>query len=221
MSVSIFANAAGSLLWATYSKYCEYSKPFALFPLEVDHRCLDGRRPIYLLSLFCQCIGSLGVATAQSVPQLLAWRIFQALGAASGLSVGMGVIGDIYKLEERGAAAGIFWGVSLNNRLRLRAVGVLTSRIQAVLIGPAFAPMIGGIMTHYYSWRVMQYGLLSFGILSFTLTYFLQPETSQPGARGVDKVLQANGKVSWVWLNPFESLALLRSPNVLLLVRVF
>ncbi|PSR79166.1 hypothetical protein PHLCEN_2v7137 [Hermanssonia centrifuga] len=109
----------------------------------------------------------------------------------------MGVIGDIYKLEERGAAAGIFWG--------------------AVLIGPAFAPMIGGIMTHYYSWRVMQYGLLSFGILSFTLTYFLQPETSQPGARGVDKVLQANGKVSWVWLNPFESLALLRSPNVLLL----
>lgn len=64
-----------------------------------------------MVSLTCQCLGSLGVATAQTVPQLLIWRVLQAFGASSGLSVGMGVIGDIYKLEERGAAAGVFFAV--------------------------------------------------------------------------------------------------------------
>ena len=58
-----------------------------------------------------QCVGSLGVAAAGGIPQLLIWRVVQAFGASSGLSVGMGVIGDIYKLEERGTASGIFFAV--------------------------------------------------------------------------------------------------------------
>lgn len=72
----------------------------------------DGRRPVYLYSLTCQCIGSLGVAFAWNVPSLLTFRTVQAFGTSSGLSVGMGVIADIYKLEERGTASGVFWGVS-------------------------------------------------------------------------------------------------------------
>ena len=35
----------------------------------------------------------------------------QAIGASPGLSVGAGVIGDIYKLEERGQAMGTFFAV--------------------------------------------------------------------------------------------------------------
>ena len=71
----------------------------------------DGRRPIYLISLTMSCIGSFGVATTRNVPELLLWRVVQAFGASSGHSVGMGVIGDIYRLEERGAAVGIYFGV--------------------------------------------------------------------------------------------------------------
>lgn len=77
----------------------------------------DGRKPIYLVSLSIQCIGSLGVASARNVPELLSWRVVQALGAASGLSVGMGVIGDIYRLEERGTASGIFFAVRATIRI--------------------------------------------------------------------------------------------------------
>ena len=73
----------------------------------------DGRRPIYLLSLSIQCVGSFGVATARSVPSLLIWRVIQAFGCSSGMSVGMGVIGDIFKVEERGTASGLFFAVSL------------------------------------------------------------------------------------------------------------
>jgi len=55
--------------------------------------------------------GSLGVARAQTVWQLMIWRFIQAMGASPGLSVGAGVIGDIYRLEERGVALGSYFGV--------------------------------------------------------------------------------------------------------------
>ena len=42
------------------------------------------------------------------------WRVVQAFGSSSGMSVGAGVIGDIYRLEERGSAMGIFFGVSID-----------------------------------------------------------------------------------------------------------
>jgi len=57
-------------------------------------------------------IASLGVATAQSMPQLLFWRFMQAMGSSPGLTIGTAVIGDIYKLEERGTAMGLFFAVS-------------------------------------------------------------------------------------------------------------
>ena len=53
------------------------------------------------------------MATARKVPILMFWRVVQAFGASSGMSIGAGVIGDIYRLEERGYAMGVFVGVSL------------------------------------------------------------------------------------------------------------
>jgi MFS family permease len=57
-------------------------------------------------------LGSLGTARAQTVRQLMVSRFVQALGASPGISVGAGVIGDIYKLEERGTPYGTYFGVS-------------------------------------------------------------------------------------------------------------
>jgi MFS family permease len=39
------------------------------------------------------------------------FRFLQAFGASPGLSVGSGVIGDIYKLDHRGTAMGVFFAV--------------------------------------------------------------------------------------------------------------
>ena len=73
---------------------------------------VDGRRPVYLYALPVFVIGSAGVASAQSIPSLLFWRFFQSMGASLGPVIGAAVIGDIYKLEERGNAMGIFFVVS-------------------------------------------------------------------------------------------------------------
>lgn len=57
------------------------------------------------------------MATAVNIPALLVFRFFQALGASPGLVLGAGVIGDIYKLEERGRAMAIFFAVRLFDSL--------------------------------------------------------------------------------------------------------
>ena len=71
----------------------------------------DGRRVAFLYSTPCLALGSFGVAVSHSVPELLFWRAFQATGSSAGMSAGMAIIGDIYKLEERGTAMGITFGV--------------------------------------------------------------------------------------------------------------
>ncbi|TFY62814.1 hypothetical protein EVJ58_g3619 [Rhodofomes roseus] len=182
VTFSMASAAITSIIWATYSGFY-------------------GRRPIYLACLPCFCIGSLGVAWCNSVPSLMLWRVLQAAGTASGISVGAGVLGDIYKVEERGTAIGLFMGASL--------------------LGAAFAPLAGGIATHYASWRVMQYALFLAGVIALLLTFAYLPETSHPGTLGIDKLYERGelerGKFKWVWLNPFRSLALLKSPNLVLI----
>jgi MFS family permease len=56
----------------------------------------------------------MGVAFARSIHELMIWRFFQTFGASPPLAVGAGVIGDIYRLEQRGTATGTFLMVSLS-----------------------------------------------------------------------------------------------------------
>ena len=172
---------------------------------------------MYLVSIAFEAIGSFGVASARNVPVLFAFRFVQALGASSGLSVGTGVIGDVYKLEERGAANGVFSAVRPSRHLLLsHSLNSLFQ--QAVLLGAALAPFVSGIAASYYSWRGTQYGMGGLAIFCWILMLLLQPETSQPGVRGIEKAREAGKKDGWVWLNPLKSLATLRSPNVLFVV---
>ena len=68
-----------------------------------------------LWSMVIFAVGSFGAGAASDVPRLLVWRVIQAFGASTGLSVGIGVLADIYKLEKRGRASGIFFGVRLSD----------------------------------------------------------------------------------------------------------
>lgn len=71
----------------------------------------DGRKPIYIVGLGLLVAGSLGVGFARSVKELMFWRFIQVFGASPGKSVGAGVIGDIYRFEQRGTAMGVFLAV--------------------------------------------------------------------------------------------------------------
>jgi len=143
-------------------------------------------------------LGSLGVALARTVPQLMLFRVVQAFGGGGGMSVGAGVISDIYRLEERGSAMGFFFA--------------------ATLLGPSLSPVLGGIAARYASWRVLQLALAMCSTALFATVLLFLPETSWPLARGIDKIREAGEDVDarWNWLrNPFKHISILRSPNVL------
>ncbi|KAH7927893.1 MFS general substrate transporter [Leucogyrophana mollusca] len=175
ISFSTIASALGSLFWGSYSSHY-------------------GRRPVYLASVPCVILGSLGSGLATTLPELFLWRFIQAFGAGSALSVGTAVVGDIYTTEERGTAMGMFLAVQL--------------------IGPAVAPLGGGIAAHYASWRHMQYILCVASILTLILSSAFLPETSHPGSRGMDQTGASKRKI--VFINPLRSLRLLRSPAMML-----
>ena len=247
--MTVFAASLGALIAASYSTFCKFVVSNLLHNQVTFYLTADGRRPAYLCALPILVIGSAGVASAQSIPSLLFWRFFQAMGASPGPALGAGVIGDIFKLEERGRAMGVFFSVSL-----LFLSMTLTSLTLFQFIRPACLEQLSllllevhsyffyfcfrngwvhqtyinngcsGWVTHYCSWRAM-HGILGFlGLVAFTTIYFLFPETSQPGARGIDKMKAEHGthsSRSFVFINPLQSLLLLRSPTMLLIVRSY
>jgi len=103
------------------------------FPRKLFLRMLiptDGRQPVYMASLPLVCLGSLGAAMSMNVLQLSISRTVQGFGASwsvwkrptyesnvdvlfSVMAVGAATISDIYRLEERGTAMGVFFGVRL------------------------------------------------------------------------------------------------------------
>ncbi|KAJ7039126.1 MFS general substrate transporter [Mycena alexandri] len=182
VSLSICGAGLGSMVFATYSGFY-------------------GRRPMYLCGLPLLCLGSIGVGLSKTIPQLMVFRFIQAFGTSGGLAVGGGVIGDIYKLTERGTAMGVFFAASL--------------------VGNAISPVVGGWGAKYSSWRNVQLGVFFVGLAVFLGMLTLLPETSHPGTLGrekneaADSENQSRRKFKWVWLNPFACLWLLRSPNLL------
>ncbi len=109
---------------------------------------LVGRRPAMFGGLALFIVGSALSGAAHSMPQLIAFRVVQGLGAAALFPVGMTMVADLLTLEQRAKMIGLFggmWGA-------------------ASLLGPT----VGGYLTEYtrLSWRWCFYIILPFGLLS-------------------------------------------------------
>ncbi len=107
---------------------------------------LRGRKPIMLFGLVLFLIGSMASGQARSMPQLIAFRALQGLGAGAMQPISLTIVGDIFSVEERARMQGLFgsvWGF-------------------AGLVGP----LLGGIIVHALSWRWVFYINVPFGIAS-------------------------------------------------------
>lgn len=120
---------------------------------------LIGRRPAMFGGLALFILGSALSGAAQSMPQLIGFRIIQGLGAAALFPVGMTIVGDLLTLEQRAKMMPLFsgmWGL-------------------ASLIGP----LVGGILTVQLSWRWCFYIILPFGLLSGAMIWWAYREKYQ------------------------------------------
>ena len=94
-----------------------------------------GRRPPIFAGLGLFVVASAGAALAPSIGTLIVARFFQGLGAAATAVIPMAVIRDLYTGPE--------------------AARLLSLSIAALSISPILAPMSGGILVQYASWRLI------------------------------------------------------------------
>ncbi len=121
----------------------------ATMPLYGKLGDLFGRKPVYLFAIVVFLLGSAACGAAQSMEQLIAFRVLQGLGGG-GLVVGaMAILGEI-----------------LDGRSRARYQGYLAAVFAfANLAGP----VVGGVITDQLGWRWAFYVNLPTGLLALAI----------------------------------------------------
>ena len=86
-------------------------------PVPIYSKLADmyGRKSVFLAGTFIFTLGSVLSGLSQTMPELIALRALQGLGAAGVLPVALTIIGDLFSLEQRAKVQGLFsavWGLS-------------------------------------------------------------------------------------------------------------
>ncbi len=125
-----------------------------------------GRKRVFIASVVGFTLASMLCGAAQSLPEIVLFRLLQGIFGASLVPLSQSVLLDTYPPEKHGAAMAM-WGVG-------------------VMVGPILGPTLGGLLTEYYSWRWVFYINLPVGILAWAgLTAFVR-ETPIDAARRFD-----------------------------------
>ncbi|MDO9707976.1 DHA2 family efflux MFS transporter permease subunit [Paracraurococcus lichenis] len=123
-----------------------------------------GRRTVFLLSVGGFTLASVLCGAAQSLDQMVIFRLLQGAFGAALVPLSQSTMLDIYPPEQRGSAMAI-WGMG-------------------VMVGPILGPTLGGYLTENLNWRWVFYVNLPFGVLAFLgLLLFLPKGGAAPGRR--------------------------------------
>lgn len=114
-----------------------------------------GRKKVFMASVLGFTLTSMLCGAAQSLDQIVIFRLFQGIFGACLVPLSQSVLLDTYPKEKHGSAMAI-WGMG-------------------VMVGPILGPSLGGWLTEYYNWRWVFYINLPFGILAwFGLASFVK-----------------------------------------------
>jgi MFS transporter, DHA2 family, multidrug resistance protein len=112
-----------------------------------------GRRKLMICAVILFAIASVACGTANSVEELVFYRIIQGASGAPLVPLSQAIVVDTYPKEKHASATAIF------------GIGVM--------LGPIVAPTIGGYVSEAYSWRWVFFMILPFtlvalaGVLAF------------------------------------------------------
>ena len=105
-----------------------------------------GRKYLFITCLTGFTVTSMMCGAAQSLTQMVAFRLLQGVFGAALVPLSQSSMIDLYPVEQRGKAMAI-WGIG-------------------VMVGPILGPTLGGYLTEAYNWRFVFYINLPFGILA-------------------------------------------------------
>jgi DHA1 family bicyclomycin/chloramphenicol resistance-like MFS transporter len=123
-----------------------------------------GRRPLLLAGLSLFFIASLLAAVAPTIETLIAARLLQAIGGSSGIVLARAMVRDVYSRE--------------------KSASVISYITMAFVVAPMVAPVLGGFLEQYASWRTGFWLLAIAGAIVLTAAWMTLPETHV--ARGTD-----------------------------------
>jgi DHA2 family multidrug resistance protein len=119
-----------------------------------------GRKQLFLISIAGFTLASALCGAAQSLPQIVIFRVLQGMfGAALG-PLSQSVLLDTYTLEERGSVMAL-WGMG-------------------VMVAPIGGPVLGGWLTDNFGWRWVFYINLPVGLLCALGVMTFVPERKSP-----------------------------------------
>src|SRR6267142_6468102 len=125
-----------------------------------------GLKRLFLVSIAGFTVSSVLCGMAQSLTQIVLFRVLQGMFGAALVPLSQAVLLNINPKERQGSAMAL-WGV-------------------AVMAGPVLGPVLGGWLTSVYSSRYVFYINLPSGVLAFLgITTFL-PETARNTAAKLD-----------------------------------
>ena len=116
-----------------------------------------GRRNVILVALVVFAIGTFGCAAASSVHYLWVFRIMQGVSAGAGMVVGRAIIRDLYSDAP--------------------AARLLSMVTMIFSIAPAIAPVLGGWIVTWFSWRVIFLALCAYTLVLGWVCWQHLPET--------------------------------------------
>jgi DHA2 family multidrug resistance protein len=118
-----------------------------------------GKKNIFITSLVGFTVASMLCGAAQSLEQMIAFRLIQGVfGAALG-PLSQAVMLDMYPPAKRGSVMAI-WGMG-------------------VMLGPILGPTLGGYLTDAYNWRWIFYINVPFGVAAVALLWFFFKDTAR------------------------------------------
>ena len=125
-----------------------------------------GRKRLFLVAVAGFTLASMLCGMAQSLPQIVLFRILQGMFGAALVPLSQSVLIEIYPPERRGSAMALF--------------GV------AVMVGPILGPVLGGWLTENYTWRWVFYINLPIGALALLGIITFLPDTERNAGAKLD-----------------------------------
>jgi DHA1 family bicyclomycin/chloramphenicol resistance-like MFS transporter len=127
-----------------------------------------GRKRVLLGGLVLFTCGAAACMIAANLPMLLAGRILQGAGAGCGVVLARAIARDVYGQE--------------------RVAQVIAYLTAAYVLGPMFAPLIGGQLTTLFGWRALFVLASIIGLLVILAVAFAVPETRAGNAAAPQSV---------------------------------
>jgi MFS transporter, DHA2 family, multidrug resistance protein len=133
-----------------------------------------GQKRVYLFCLGLFLVGSMLCGLAHTLPQLIAARVLQGLGAGALQPSQMAILRQTFPAKEQGMAMAV--------------VGMV------IVIGPAIGPTLGGWIVDNWSWPWIFYINLPVGIVGILATsrFVHEPEDIRAANRAQAEVMRRN-----------------------------